>query len=70
MNFLWRGTRDEVVQLQRDEAKWVLIMVDLRAHWSLTGPVFLTRRKTLAVGDEIQTGAWKAACMFDDYTIV
>ena len=39
-------------------------------HWSLSGPVFLTRRKTLAVTDEIQMGAWKAAHMFDDYTIV
>ena len=39
-------------------------------HWSLTGPVYLTRRKTLAVRDEIQMGAWNAAYMFDDYTIV
>ena len=45
-------------------------MVDLRVHWSLIGPVFLTRRKTLTVRDEIHMGAWKAAYMFDDYTIV
>ena len=41
----------------------VVVMVDLRVHWS-------TRRKTLAVRDEIRMGAWKAAYMFDDYTIV
>ena len=39
-------------------------------HWSLVGPVFLTRRKTLAVRNEIHMGAWKAAYMYDDYTIV
>ena len=45
-------------------------MVDLRVHWSLIEPVFLTRRKTLAFRDEIHMGAWKAACTIDDYTIV
>ena len=32
--------------------------------------MFLTRRKTLAVRDEIHMGEWKAAYMYDDYTIV
>ena len=44
-----------------------MVMVDLRVHWSLIGPVYLTRRKTLAVRDEVH---WKAAYMFDDFTIV
>ena len=57
-------------RLRNYSGRCVVVMVDLRVHWSLTGPVFLTRRKTLAVRDEIQMGAWKAACMFDDYTIV
>ena len=50
--------------------RYVVVMVDLRVHWSLVGPVFLTRRKTLAVRNEIHMGAWKAAYMYDDYTIV
>ena len=44
--------------------------MNLRVHWLLTGPVFLTRRKTLAVRDEIQMIAWKATYMYDDFTIV
>ena len=57
-------------RLRNYSGRHVVVMVDLRIHWSLTGPVYLTRRKTLAVRDEIQMGAWKAAYMFDDYTIV
>ena len=32
------------------------VMVDIRVHWSMTGPVMLTRRKNLAVRDAIQVG--------------
>ena len=54
-------------RLRNYSGRYVVVMVDLRVHWSLIGPVFLTRRKTLAVRDEIHMGAWKAAYMFDDY---
>ena len=57
-------------RLRNYSGRYVVVMVDLRVHWSLIGPVFLTRSKTLAVRDEIHMGAWKAAYMFDDYTIV
>ena len=48
-------------RLRNYSGRHVVVMVDLRVHWSLIGPVYLTRRKTLAVRDEIQMGAWKAA---------
>ena len=57
-------------RLRNYSGRYVAVVVDLRVHWSLVGPVFLTRRKTLAVWNEIHMGAWKAAYMFDDYTIV
>ena len=57
-------------RLRNYSGRHVVVMVDFRVHWSLIGPVYLTRRKTLAVRDKIQMGAWKAACVFDDYTIV
>ena len=57
-------------RLRNYSGRYVVVMVDLRVHWSLVGPVFLTRRKTLAVRNEIHMGAWKAAYMYDDYTIV
>ena len=57
-------------RLRNYSGRYVVVMVDLRVHWSLIRPVFLTRRKTLAVRDEIHMGVWKAAYMFDDYTIV
>ena len=53
-------------RLRNYSGRHVVVMVDLRVHWSLIGPVYLTRRKTLAVRDEIQMCAWKAAWMFDD----
>ena len=53
-------------RLRNYSDKYVVVTVDFRVHWSLIGPVFLTRRKTLAVRDEIHMGAY----MFDDYTIV
>ena len=57
-------------RLRNYSGRYVVVIVDLRVHWSLVGPVFLTRRKTLAVRNEIHMGAWKAAYMYDDYTIV
>ena len=57
-------------RLRNYSGRCVVVMVDLRVHWSLVGPVFLTRRKSLAVRNEIHMGAWKAAYMFDDYTVV
>ena len=57
-------------RLRNYSGRYVVVIVDLRVHWSLVGPVFLTRRKTLAVRNEIHMGAWKAAHMYDDYTIV
>ena len=57
-------------RLRNYSGRYVVVIVDLRVHWSLVGPAFLTRRKTLAVRNEIHMGAWKAAYMFDDYTIV
>ena len=57
-------------RLRNYSGRYVVVIVDLRVHWSLVGPVFLTRRKTLAVRNKIHMGAWKAAYMFDDYTIV
>ena len=54
--------------LRNYSGRHVVVMVDLRLHWSLIGLMHLTRRKTLAARDEIQMGAWKAAYMFDDYT--
>ena len=57
-------------RLRNYSGRYVVVMVDLRVHWSLVGPVFLTRRKTLAVRNEMHMGAWKAAYMYDDYTIV
>ena len=63
-----RGKRPQVDDKQRSEAS--LSGPQRTEQWSLIGPVCLTRRKTLAVRDEIQMGAWKAACMFDDYTTV
>ena len=51
-------------RLRNYSGRYVVVMVDLRVHWPLVGPVFLTRRKNLHMG------AWKAAYMFDDYTIV
>ena len=40
-------------RLRNYSGRYVVVMVDLRVHWSLVGPVFLTRRKTLAVRNEI-----------------
>ena len=57
-------------RLRNYSGRYVVVIVDLWVHWSLVGPVFLTRRKTLAVRNEIHMGAWKAAYMYDDYTIV
>ena len=48
-------------RLRNYSGRYVVVIVDLRVHWSLVGPVFLTRRKTLAVRNEIHMGAWKAA---------
>ena len=68
------GRQDEGLipldRLRNYSGRYVVVMVDLRVHWSLVGPVFLTRRKTLAVRNEIHMGVWKAAYMYDDYTIV
>ena len=43
-------------RLRNYSGRYVVVMVDLRVHWSLVGPVFLTRRKTLAVRNEIHMG--------------
>ena len=56
-------------RLRNYSGRYVVVIVDLRVHWSLVGPVFLTTRKTLAVRNEIHM-SWKAAYMYDDYTIV
>ena len=50
--------------------RYVVVMVDLRVYWSKVAAVYLTRRKTLAVREEIQVGAWKAAYFHDEYTML